>query len=95
MNSVMITVRPNLPNCTVITGKFSGEQIARHWKDPAFERLILEALKAAGNNKDTFELANFIYSYVLNQIRRRYGKDVTLVSITALDEEKNFGVESA
>jgi len=82
---IAVTVYTEYPQYPEATASYDGTNIARFWHDPALKKSLVEAIKVAGDDKDPFDFANFLFSQVNNVIRRRYGgQELQLESISVI-----------
>jgi hypothetical protein len=74
---------------------YIGTNIARFWHDPFLRKALVDAIKAAGEDKDIFDYCNFLFSQVDNAVRRRYGgRELQLESIKVVGEHDQITVVS-
>ncbi len=78
-----------------VIATFDGTNTARFWRDPSLRKAVQEAINAAREDMDIFELSNFIFSYVNNAVRRRYGgQELQLESVTVKSSGRDMEVVS-
>lgn len=93
--NVSVTIETGCPKYPKATATYIGTNIARFWHDPFLRKAVADATKVAGTDKDTFDYCNFLFSYVDNAIRRRYGgRELEVESVTVIDEVGQSSVTS-
>jgi hypothetical protein len=87
--NVSATVDTGFKQYPLATATYIGTNIARFWHDPFLRKALVDAIKAAGADKDIFDFCNFLFSQVDNAIVRRYGgRELQLDSVTVVGENE-------
>lgn len=93
--SVSSTVSTDCKQYPSATATYIGTNIARFWHDPFLRKVLADAVKVAGENKDIFDYCNFLFAQIDNAIIRRYGgRELQLDSVKVVGANENITVVS-